>query len=189
MSTEGDSKTDRRGEPRVPFDGAVRLRFQLFQEFLEENAANISSGGMFIRTTEPSELGTELDFEIRLDDDFTLIQGRGEVTWVRRGSDEPGMGIRFIELAGDSRNLVDTIVRERLAAGLAPFDLEGRKLAAPTDSGDTPAPVDDSSAPRPAAAAVGWSRFGRLGMIALIVMSAVIGAAAVLVFYWLFVQP
>ena len=255
MSTEGEASTNRRGEPRVSFDGAVRLRYRLFQEFLEENAANISTGGMFIRTIHPGELGAELDFEIRLDDDFALIEGRGEITWVRREADEPnaepGMGIRFIELAGESIGLVDKIVRERVAAGLELFDLEGHAPAveaAPAeppvvtappdskepiwelDSGDAapadaaagdgapidesvagtselenlvaldpevprpiasqgPAPPADSSAARLDASAAARSRSRPLRLIAVAVLSALVGAGAVLAFYWLWVEP
>ena len=263
MSAEGDATSNRRGEPRVAFDGAVRLRYRLFQEFLEENAANISSGGMFIRTIHPGDLGSELDFEIRLDDDFTLIQGRGVVAWVRRGGDEPsdepgtepGMGIRFVELAADSRTLVDRIVRERVAAGLELFDLEGHAPAAQRPAvvapmgtegrpvwkldgeldgeldGVDPAPsvaapeatsvagLSPATEPEPqnlasldpdlprSAVAAGSSRpvkaweartsagataRGRSGpfrLIAVAVLSAFVGAGAVLTFYWFFVQP
>ena len=154
MSAEGQAGADRRGEPRVPFDGSVRLRYRLFQQFLEENAANISTGGMFIRTIHPGEPGSELDFEIRLDDDFTLIQGRGEVAWVRRGDGgpeaEPGMGIRFVELPDDSRALVDKIVGERVAAGLVLFDLEDQAPAAepaPAASRAVAAPLDPADGP------------------------------------------
>ncbi len=248
MSHEGEAPANRRGERRVPFDGAVRLRYRLFQEFLEENAANISAGGMFIRTIQPGERGSELDFEVRLDDDFTLIQGRGEVAWVRRRGDEPGaepgMGIRFLELPPESRALVDKIVRERVRAGLELFDLEGHEPAAamrpalsvpaaagaapiweldrpgtgaeesrPEEAGpegaalssENPAALDPvlplatvASAPsrlpaspggrsRSAGASPARSRPTRL--IAVAVVSALVGAGAVLTFYWLYVQP
>ncbi len=251
MSSEGEARTKRRGEPRVPFDGAVRLRYRLFQEFLEENAANISTGGMFIRTIHPGELGSELDFEIRLDDDFTLIQGRGEVTWIRRAGDEPeaepGMGIRFLELPEESRDLVDKIVRERVAAGLELFDLDSHAPAAAPPTAERPvvtAPTGSDSSPiweldpggaatpdaadgtvareekagtpdpetladldpelpappggplpgveppaprRPGTAARGRSSPSRL--VAVAALSALVGAGAVLTFYWFYVQP
>ena len=133
MSGDGEPSTSRRGEPRVRFDGGVRLRYRLFQEFLKETASNISAGGMFIRSIHPGELGAELDFEIRLEDEFALIEGRGEVVWVRheQGGPEapPGMGIRFLELDEQSRALVDRIVAERTAAGEELFDLETAEAA------------------------------------------------------------
>lgn len=253
MSSEGEARANRRGEPRVPFDGSVRLRYRLFQEFLEENGANISAGGMFIRTIHPGELGSELDFEIRLDDDFTLVQGRGQVAWIRQPDDEPGaepgMGIRFIELGAESRALVDKIVRERVAAGLELFDLESHapvpplgvegRSAVPVPRGSdsspiwelsaesathadpaghgggagqaTDAPADlenvaapDPELPRPAASgasgagnatptpAHGAGAAGRSSpsrLLAVAVLSALVGAGAVLTFYWFFVQP
>ena len=239
MSSEGEARANRRGEPRVPFDGAVRLRYRLFQEFLEENAANISAGGMFIRTIHPGDRGSELDFEIRLDDDFTLIRGRGEVAWVRRPGDEPGaepgMGIRFLELPAASRELVDRIVRERIAAGLELFDLESHApaprrpaVSAPAGADGSPiweldpggaatggeghgddvpaaatevenlAALDPELPPRPApsaaaaAASAPSAAAGRLSpvrLVAVAVISALLGAGAVLAFYWLYVQP
>ena len=246
MSAEGADGADRRGEPRVPFEGAVRLRYRLFHEFLEENAANISSGGMFIRTIHPGELGSEMEFEVRLDDDFTLIRGKGEVAWVRRpdqvpGAD-PGMGIRFVSLPEESRALVDRIVSERVAAGLELFDLdshapapeapvekpvvaapkadegpiweldgagEGEEAAVATEpparqARTEPTPVENlaaldpelPAAPRPPRTpataprrpiAGRRSSMGRL--LAVGVVSALLGAGAVVTFYLLYVQP
>jgi uncharacterized protein (TIGR02266 family) len=209
MSSDDRLGIRRRGEPRVPFAGGVRLRYRLFQDFLEQNAANISRGGMFICTTQPGEVASQLEFEIRLEDGFTLIVGRGEVAWARQPGDatgeEPGMGVRFLELAEESRALVEKIVRERVAAGEELFDLEGhgpviRREAVIAEANDGQvwelggAPRrPDFAAPSPPGAPVlrGAARARsspqRLATVA--VLSALVGAAAVLVFYWLFVQP
>ena len=208
MSVEGEGRANRRGEPRVPFDGAVRLRYRLFHEFLEENAANISAGGMFIRTIHPGEPGSEMEFEIRLEDDFTLIRGRAEVTWVRRSGQvpgaEPGMGIRFLSLPEESQALVDKIVSERVAAGLELFDLEREapepEANVPRSVPDTPAGFDPElpAAPgawpgqTPAGADRRVAAAGRVSaprLIALAVLSALLGAGAVLTYYLLHVQP
>lgn len=128
MSLSTHLPDSRRGQPRVAFDGAVQLRYRLFQQFLSENAANISSGGMFIRTRQPGEPGEELEFKIALEDDFTLIEGRAQVVWARRpdaaAEGQPGMGVRFVELQEESRALIDKIVAERVAEGLELFDVE-----------------------------------------------------------------
>jgi len=60
------------------------------------------------------------------------------------------MGIRFVELAGDSRALVDKIVRQRVAAGLELFDLEGNASASRAATADRPvvtAPPDSEGRP------------------------------------------
>ena len=68
---------------------------------------------MFIRTIHPGELGSELDFEIRLDDDFTLVQGRGEVAWVRQAG-----------WAGQVRKLGERLKQWGAPVALAAFLIE-----------------------------------------------------------------
>jgi uncharacterized protein (TIGR02266 family) len=116
----------------------VKLQFEKFDSFISEVSANVSLGGMFIRTEQPAPVGAMLNFELRLSDDFKLIQGRGEVVWVRpadEGPDKPaGMGIRFRELDTASRELIYKIVYHRMKAGQRPFDL----TAAATGGGGGP---------------------------------------------------
>lgn len=117
-----------RGSARVRLERSVRLRYRLFQEFIEEVSSNISVGGMFIATDEPQETGAHFDFEMILEDGFPLIKGKGEVVWIRHsagGPDRPaGMGVRFLELEGSSRKLIETIVEKTRKEGAATFDLE-----------------------------------------------------------------
>lgn len=121
---------------RVDLEGKISFKFEGFQGFLIEMSANLSSGGMFIRTTTPQPPGSTFDFELLLTDEYKLIHGRAEVVWVREsdeGFDRPsGMGVRFVELGGDSRKLIDRIVAERLrqeAELLASSDLEDEPAA------------------------------------------------------------
>lgn len=103
---------------RVPLQRKISLKFKEFRGFITEHSANISMGGMFIRTESPQPPGTIFDFEFTLGDGYTLIHGIGEVVWVRErdeGPDRPaGMGVRFLNLDPESRQLVDRIVLERL---------------------------------------------------------------------------
>ena len=135
-----------REQTRVDF--AEPVSYRLFQEFITEYAGNISTGGMFLKTIHPQDPGTEVDFEFRLEDGYTLVEGKGEVAWVRetaQGPDKPpGMGLRFIDLPDDSWKLVRRIVEQRLRQGGEIFDL--RK-----DAPETEAP-----APPPSPAAAAW---------------------------------
>ncbi|HEX2254958.1 MAG TPA: TIGR02266 family protein, partial [Thermoanaerobaculia bacterium] len=113
---------------RVPFATTVRLCYDRFRGFVEENSANLSLGGMFIQTDERPPLGTELSIEFRLEDGFELIRGTGRVAWVR---DEPagpelpaGIGVRFLELTPGSRELIFRLVDRRVKEGKTPFDLD-----------------------------------------------------------------
>lgn len=106
----------------------MRLQFDRFRGFVEEYSANLSLGGMFIRTDEALELGAEMPIEFRLGEDYELIRGRGRVVWVRDEEldhEHPaGMGIRFLELTPGSRELIFKLVERRVRDGGDPFDLE-----------------------------------------------------------------
>jgi len=116
---------------RIDIQRKVSLKFKEFRGFITEFSENISTGGMFIRTTRPQPPGSIFDFELTLGEDYTLIHGLGEVVWVRdrdEGFDRPaGMGVRFLSLDPDSRKLIDEIVAQRLEKGddAAPGPLDG----------------------------------------------------------------
>ena len=126
-----------RRESRVPLDAQVELKFENFQGFLDEIAANISNGGMFVKGTNPPPVGTVVDFSLKLQDDYALIQGRGEVAWVRArdaGPEAPaGVGIRFLKLLEPSGELIKRIVQKYEDEGGEAFDLErGEPIPAST---------------------------------------------------------
>jgi uncharacterized protein (TIGR02266 family) len=141
-----------RDSRRVPLETRVQFKFDRFSGFLSDFSANISPGGMFIRTRAPQPPGTVLEFEFRLGDGFELIKGRGEVVWVRpedEGSTRPmGMGLRFLELSQGSKELIYRIVDHHIQQGGTPFDVTER----PPDPVPVPAPAP-AVIPPPAAAA------------------------------------
>src|SRR6185295_19303723 len=116
-----------RDSRRVPLETRVQFKFDRFSGFISEYSANISPGGLFLRTREPQPPGTVLDLEFRLGDGYELIRGRGEVIWVRaedEGTARPaGMGLRFLELSEGSRELIYRIVDEHILQGGTPFDV------------------------------------------------------------------
>lgn len=119
-----------RDSRRVPLETRVQFKFDRFSGFLSEYSANVSPGGIFLRTRTPQALGTELDFEFRLGDGFELIKGRGEVVWVRPEDEGParpgGMGIRFLDLSPGSKELIYRIVDQHILQGGTPFDVTQR---------------------------------------------------------------
>jgi len=119
-----------RDSRRVPLETRVQFKFDRFSGFISEYSANISPGGLFLRTRSPRPPGTVLDFEFRLGDGFELIKGRGEVIWVRAEDEGParpaGMGLRFLELSEGSRELIYRIVDHHVLQGGTPFDVTQR---------------------------------------------------------------
>ena len=139
-----------RDSRRVPLETRVQFKFDRFSGFLSDFSANISPGGMFIRTRAPQPPGTVLEFEFRLGDGFELIKGRGEVVWVRPEDEGPtrpgGMGLRFLELSLGSKELIYRIVDHHIQQGGTPFDVTQR----PPDPVPIPVPTVAAPPPRPA---------------------------------------
>lgn len=139
-----------RDSRRVPLETRVQFKFDRFSGFISEYSANISPGGMFIRTRAPQPQGTVLDVEFRLGDGFELIKGRAEVVWVRTEDEGPmrpaGMGLRFQELAPGSKELIYRIVDEHIAQGGTPFDVTKRP----------PDPIPSAPLPPPFAPGRDW---------------------------------
>jgi len=75
-------------------------------------AKNVSRGGLFIATVKPRELGEEflIEWTLPTKPKYT-IRCRCEVVWKqhfqRKGANEPGMGLRFLDLAETDGDKVD----------------------------------------------------------------------------------
>ena len=110
---------DQRREPRVSAELRIRLAYGSVDDFVERYATNLSRGGIFVRTLEPSPPGSEVLIDISLATGDHVIRGKGVVRWTTPPSApgeperEPGMGIRFIELTPESRALIDLVVATR----------------------------------------------------------------------------
>jgi uncharacterized protein (TIGR02266 family) len=115
---------------RVPFERTVILKFERF-------SANISMGGMFIRTERFQKPGSVFEFVFKLADDSNLIQGLGEVVWVREDDlgpeAPPGLGIRFLELDWESRKLISRVIGQYIQEGGVPFDVDRGSGVPPTE--------------------------------------------------------
>lgn len=73
---------------------------------------NLSSGGMFIRTADPLEVGARIRIEVEWA--ATVIPlAEGEVVWSRGiGKDQAaGFGLRFTRVEPQSQQLLDTLVK------------------------------------------------------------------------------
>lgn len=108
----------RRKHPRTPLSLLVQYRSNSFEEFLAEYSVNLSPGGIFIRTDEPHEMGAMLYLQFFLKDGSRLIEGLGRVVHVNPPGQQgvsAGMGIEFINLEEDSREIIEEICRAKAA--------------------------------------------------------------------------
>ena len=109
----GQSPIDRRTAERVDVTWSVDCETE--DTFLYASIANISELGIFVRTTEPLEIGTSLTLRFAppgLRAPFVL---EGVVQWINpvkvlAENRNPGMGVRFVNITpADRERLVDAI--------------------------------------------------------------------------------
>ncbi len=95
-------------------DATIPVRFTDAKEFLVEYTSNISLGGVFVRTSSPSALGSVVRLSLELPGTSQSIPVTGQVAFVlpadqaARQGKVPGMGVRFARL--------DPSVQDALAA-------------------------------------------------------------------------
>lgn len=113
MTTDSGSKKRKHERTRVSL--LVQYRFNSLEDFLAEYAVNLSPGGIFISTDDPSPVGTMLYLQFSLKDGSKLIEGMGRVVHVHeRTAHQPrGMGIEFVQFDEDSMRLIAKICGER----------------------------------------------------------------------------
>ncbi|HEY2899020.1 MAG TPA: PilZ domain-containing protein [Polyangia bacterium] len=110
--------------PRSRVNVPVLCRFPSFIDFVETQSVNVSASGMFLSCDSPPPIGTKIEFEFSLDDGFVMLKGTALVVRAVTAG-EKGMGLRFIDLDGESRKLIDRIVEVNAEEGKhpsVPFD-------------------------------------------------------------------
>jgi len=121
-------KRQKRDEKRI----APRLQVSVYVETFRETfplgtLGNISMQGMFIRTTEPKEVGTSLDIRFQLPGDEQWIHLKAQVIRVnyppsfsrdepyvprsRPVDDNPGMGLKILSVAPEGMAALKAFVR------------------------------------------------------------------------------
>jgi type IV pilus assembly protein PilZ len=87
-----------------------------FFRTLQETCANVSRGGIFIKTNEPLDAGRRLLVEIRLPSGRPL-EAIGRIAWVKRvlspERSESGIGIEFLGGASEQLQALDEYVSHR----------------------------------------------------------------------------
>lgn len=80
-------------------------------------AKTISRGGMFISSVNPRKMAEEFEITFKLDDLGREIKCRAVVVWVREYDSlvkqEPGMGIKFLDLDDATRDEIDEWISTR----------------------------------------------------------------------------
>lgn len=103
---------DRRYERRLPLQ--MLVEYESTADFLVDYTANISIGGMFIKTDRPLEVGTRFRLRFQLPQVAHPIDTVAVVRWNLRpeeaGPMTAGMGIRFEALQSADRAEVERLL-------------------------------------------------------------------------------
>jgi len=91
--------------------GAIRVQKPLEITYaagcppIEARIEDISETGFFLDNTNALQVGSELDFSIKLpvDSEFVTVRGKGRVIWMQP---TVGAGVQFIELTGEDRDAI-----------------------------------------------------------------------------------
>ncbi|HET6148230.1 MAG TPA: TIGR02266 family protein [Polyangia bacterium] len=102
-----------------PAELRVRLTCQTVSEFLDQHAADVSRGGIFVRHAQVLPVGRTVRLNLQLAGGTTLLAGEGTVFWTReadssRAESDPGMGIRFTRLTTDSQQMLTHLLAEKV---------------------------------------------------------------------------
>ncbi len=134
-------------QPSSTESNAITLRIKFksasLDEFISRYGVDVSPGGIFIRTKQPVEVGTSLQFDFTLADGTPLLAGLGTVAWVResdpaRANNVPGMGLRFDKLVPESQHTHQVILAEKAR-------IEGKAMSTPYPPTSFVSPASKSS--------------------------------------------
>ena len=107
-----------RRDPRAELD--VEVDYRTAQEFLSAYSRNISGGGIFIKTPRPLPLNQTIRLRFSLPGMTRRFESTGIVVWsnpVSSSSFLPsGMGIKFLDLDPESRQLIADFVKANAPA-------------------------------------------------------------------------
>ena len=91
--------TDKREHNRIPV--SLKVSYLSKGDLAKDLVTDLSPGGLFIRTSRPLPIGTEVDLEVQIADEDPPITVRGKVVWLRaKSGPHEGMGIEFTGFMG-----------------------------------------------------------------------------------------
>jgi uncharacterized protein (TIGR02266 family) len=111
---------EQRRTPRVPVRTRVEIEEGVPQRHLM--SVNISEGGIYLRTPDPLPEHAVLHLAFALPLDTTVVRAAGRVVRTAPIDDrleaEPGMGLQFTDISGESRQMIKNYVQWSLIGDL-----------------------------------------------------------------------
>lgn len=108
--------TQLRKNKRKELQGIV-IRIHDNRNFKDEVLKNVSSGGVFIRTDTPAEVGEKLKLTMLGQGSGEKVTLVGEVVWRHSpdGDEEQGMGVRFEELDEQQKKWLNDFIERQVS--------------------------------------------------------------------------
>ncbi|MFH1263051.1 MAG: PilZ domain-containing protein [Pseudomonadota bacterium] len=107
---------EKRKHLRLPLR-VLRVETELRGEVFFGHATNISKTGLFIQTTNPRPVGFQIKIRFEMPRFKKKIQCMAEVVWAQEFTGEkgiePGMGLKFLDLAPEELQMLDRFVEEK----------------------------------------------------------------------------
>jgi len=102
--------TEARAASRIPTKVEIGINSET--NFYTGFSVNISSGGLFIGTHAPAEVGAEIPLSFSLPGADRVVSAVGVVRWRREFNPQfpgvhPGMGVKFTDLMPEDENLIN----------------------------------------------------------------------------------
>ncbi len=114
--------SQRRSLPRI--DAVLEIDFESDHTFFSGFSENLSDGGLFVATYAGRRIGERLYVRFTLPGLESPIEAKVQVRWLREydvdGSEHPGFGAGFVDLAQGDRELIQRVLERR-----APLFFEG----------------------------------------------------------------
>lgn len=111
---------DRRREFRITLNTQLKVDDNKVFEMI---TTNISREGIFVETSHPIQLDETIEFKLKLVEHYPEIHGRGVVKWLRENNQHStGMGIKFLELYGQSKEIINNFIEIRFRKQLLNSD-------------------------------------------------------------------
>jgi uncharacterized protein (TIGR02266 family) len=97
-----------------------KLDYPTLGDFIQRHAPYVSSGALFFRTRTPYAVGTEVEFQLLLNDETEVLSGTGVVSEVRLPNPAkpalvPGMAVKFTELTPASQEMLLMMLAHKAA--------------------------------------------------------------------------
>ncbi len=105
---------DRRQADRIPAAIPIRIRVRNIDQFTEQHTENLSTGGLFLPSTDPQPVGTRLEIEFHFAQNYPSFTIEGEV--VRSQTEPspvkgpPGMAVRFLKVDETGRQFIERAI-------------------------------------------------------------------------------